>query len=186
MAKNKKIVFEIEFRRKRKWKGQSSIYSKKFNFMAGSTELYRIGKIGRDEKGRFYDYVIRITLAETNIEGTVSHDEFARLFGKARESFILEYLPEIAEMMGKAFLLQTRNASYDFRKNCRFGELMIIRLRILRIGDTSFEIGAEFINAQTKEVYAIGKQVIISTNLKGIPTKIPEKLRNTLLKYLAK
>lgn len=146
----------------------------------------RIGKISRDEKGVFYDYIVRITLAETNIEGTVSHDEFARLFGKTRELFILEYLPEIAAGMGKAFLLQTRSASYDFQKSCRFGELMIVRLRTLRVGDTSFEIGAEFINAQTKEIYATGKQVIVSTDLKGVPIKIPDHLRNILLKYLVK
>lgn len=88
--------------------------------------------------------------------------------------------------MGKTFLLQTRNASYDFQKNCRFGELMTVKLRTLRVGDTSFEIGAEFINAQTKETYATGKQVIISTDLKGIPMKIPDHLRNVLLEYLIK
>jgi acyl-CoA thioesterase FadM len=154
--------------------------------MSNSTEMGLIGKMGHNGKGAFYDYTVRITLTETNIEGTVSHDEFAKLFGKARELFILEYLPEIAAQIGKTFLLQTRNAYYDFQKNCRFGELMIVRLRVLRVGDTSFEIGAEFLNAQTKETYAIGKQVIISTDLKGIPMKIPDRLRNILLKYLVK
>jgi len=154
--------------------------------MSNSTEMGLIGKIGRDEKGAFYDYIIRITLTETNIEGTVSHDEFAKLFGKARELFILEYLPEIAGEMGKTFLLQTRSASYDFQKSFRFGELMIVRLRTLRIGNTSFEIGAEFINAQTKETYATGKQVIISTDLKGVPIKIPDYLRNILSGYSIK
>jgi len=154
--------------------------------MSNSPEIGLIGKIGRDEKGLFYDYIVRITLAETNIEGTVSHDEFGRLFGKARELFILEYLPEIAAEMGKTFLLQTRSASYDFRRNCRFGELMIVRLRTLRVGNTSFEIGAEFINAQTKEIYTTAKQVIISTDLKGVPMKIPDRLRNILLEYLIK
>jgi len=154
--------------------------------MTDSTEIGLIGKIGRDEKGAFYDYIVRITLAETNIEGTVSHDQFARLFGKTRELFILEYLPEIAAQMGKTFLLQTRNAYYDFQKNCCFGELMIVRLRTFRVGNTSFEIGAEFINAQTKEIYTTGKQVIISTDLKGIPMRIPDNLRNILLEYLVK
>jgi len=154
--------------------------------MSNSTEMGLIGKIGRDEKGAFYDYIIRITLTETNIEGTVSHDEFAKLFGKARELFILEYLPKIAVEMGKTFLLQTRCASYDFQKSFRFGELMIVRLRTLRIGNTSFEIGAEFINAQTKETYATGKQVIISTDLKGVPIKIPDYLRNILSGYSIK
>lgn len=38
--------------------------------MFNSTEIHRIGTIGRDDKGAFYGYIVRITLAETNIEGT--------------------------------------------------------------------------------------------------------------------
>jgi len=142
-----------------------------------------IGKIGKDEKGAFYDYSVRITMAETNIEGTVSHDEFARLFGKAREMFMLEYLPETFCEIGKTILLHTRSVSYDFQKNFRFGDLMIVRLRLLRIGNTSFEIGAEFINTQKNEIYATGKQVIVCTDLKGIPIKIPPYLHDALSKY---
>jgi len=142
------------------------------------------GKLGRDEKGGFYDYPIRITLTETNIEGTVSHDQYAKLFGKAREMFILEHIPKVAGSMGQTYFLQTRNASYDFRKNCRFGELMIVRLRVLRVGNSSFEIGAEFINAQAKDVYATGKQVIVCTDLKGSPIKIPDVLKTFLMDAL--
>jgi acyl-CoA thioesterase FadM len=142
-----------------------------------------IGKIGKDEKGAFYDYLVRITMTETNVEGTVSHDEFARLFGKAREMFMLEYLPETVREIGKTILLHTRSASYDFQKNFQFGDLMIIRLRLLRIGNTSFEIGAEFINTQTSEIYATGKQVIVCTDLRGITMKIPHYLRDALSKY---
>jgi len=142
-----------------------------------------IGKIGKDEKGAFYGYSVRITMAETNIEGTVSHDEFARLFGKAREMFMLEYLPETFCEIGKTILLHTRSASYDFQKNFRFGDLMIVKLRLLHIGNTSFEIGAEFINTQKNEIYATGKQVIVCTDLKDIPIKIPPYLHDALSKY---
>jgi len=143
-----------------------------------------LGKLGRDEKGGFYDYLVRITLTETNIEGTVSHDQYAKLFGKTREMFILEHIPKAALSMGRTYFLQTRSASYDFRKNCRFGELMIVRLRVLKVGNSSFEIGAEFINAQTKDLYATGKQVIVCTDLKGSPIKIPETLRSVLTEAL--
>lgn len=143
-----------------------------------------LGKLGRDEKGGFYDYPIRITLTETNVEGTVSHDQYARLFGKAREMFILENLPKAAVSMGQTYFLQTRSASYDFRKNCRFGELMIVRLRVLKVGNSSFEIGAEFINAQTNDIYATGKQVIVCTDLNGSPIKIPDILKTVLIDAL--
>jgi len=143
-----------------------------------------LGKLGRDEKGGFYDYLIRITLTETNVEGTVGHDQYAKLFGKAREMFILEHIPKAAGSMGQTYFLQTRNASYDFRKNCRFGELMTVRLRVLKVGNSSFEIGAEFIDTQTSDLYATGKQVIVCTDLKGSPIKIPEVLRTVLIEAL--
>ncbi|MDI6603488.1 MAG: thioesterase family protein [Patescibacteria group bacterium] len=143
-----------------------------------------IGKIGRDEKGLFYDYFVRITLEETNIEGTMSHDHYARLFGKARELFALEGIPEFTVDMGKTFLLQTCNASYEFKKNFHFGDIVITRVRILRVGNSSFELGAEFINARSKEICATGKQTIVYTDLKGTPLKIPDTLRVILLKAL--
>ena len=152
--------------------------------MPNLTNVSLIGKLGRDERGAFYDYVIRITLEETNIEGTVSHDRYARFFGKARELFILEHIPEAAAEMGRTHYLQTRSASYDFKKNCRFGEMMIVRLRVLRVGNSSFEIGAEFINAQTNDIYATGSHVIICTDLKGAPIKIPDRLRSILMDAL--
>ena len=156
------------------------------NFNSNTSEFSApiIGKVGRDERGLFYDYFVRITLEETNIEGTVSHDHYARLFGKARELFALEGIPEFTAEMGRTFLLQTCSASYDFKKNFHFGDIMVVRVRILRVGNSSFEIGAEFIYAQSKEICAIGKQAIVCTDLKGIPLKIPDALRAILLKAL--
>ena len=106
------------------------------NFQSNNKESVApiIGKVGRDEKGLFYDYFVRITLEETNIEGTVSHDHFARLFGKARELFALEGVPEFTAEMGRTFLLQTCSASYEFKKNFHFGDIIVVRVRILRIG----------------------------------------------------
>lgn len=155
-----------------------------FNPINSESDTPIIGKIGRDEKGLFYDYFVRITLEETNIEGTVSHDHFARLLGKARELFALEGIPEFTAEMGRTFLLQTCNASYEFKKNFHFGDIMIVRVRILRVGNSSFEVGAEFINARTKEICATGKQTLVYTDLKGVPLRIPEALRTILLKAL--
>jgi len=93
---------------------------------------------------------------------------------------MLEHVPKLIGEMGRTSLLQTRSASYDFKKNFHFGDTMITRLRVLRVGNSSFEIGAEFINAQTNETCATGKQVIVCTDLKGTPIEIPDSLRTIL------
>jgi len=143
-----------------------------------------IGRVGRDKKSLFYDYFVRITLEEINLEGTVSHNHYARFFGKTRELFALDHIPGFATDMGRVFLLQTCSATYDFKKNFRFGDMMLIRMRVLEVGNTSFDVGAEFINVQKQEVCATGKQTIIYTDLKGSPKKIPNKLRVVLMDTL--
>ncbi len=143
-------------------------------------DIPTIGRIDRDKQSLFYDYFVRITLEEINLEGTMSHNHYASFFGKARELFALDHIPGFAADMGRIFLLQTCNASYNFKKNFRFGDIMIVRMRVLKIGNTSFDLGAEFINPQKKEVFATGKQTIIYTDLKGTPEKIPNKLRTIL------
>lgn len=143
-----------------------------------------MGKVGRDKKGLFYDYFVRITLEEINLEGTVSHNHYARFFGKTRELFALDHIPGFATDMGRVFLLQTCNATYNFKKNFRFGDIMLIKMRVLEVGNTSFDLEAEFINVQKKEVCTTAKQTIIYTDLKGAPKKIPNKLRAVLMDTL--
>jgi len=153
--------------------------------MSDSKEMNLIDKVGRDEKGLLYDHFIRITFGETNIEGTVSHNFYATFFGKARELFAIDCLPGFTAEIGRLYFLQTVNASYDFKKNFRFGDIMIVRIRVLRVGNSSFDLGVEFINFRTKEICATGKQVIIYTDLKGSPVKIPDNLRAALMDALS-
>lgn len=160
---------------------------KNSNFHATPSEsiVPAIGQVGRDGKGLFYDYFVRITLEEINIEGTMSHSHYARFFGKTRELFGIDCLPGFTTDMGRVYFLQTCNASYEFKKNFHFGDTMIVKMRILRVGNSSFELGAEFIHAQTKGVYATGKQTIIYTDLKGTPIKVPDTLRAALVDALS-
>jgi acyl-CoA thioesterase FadM len=145
-----------------------------------------IGKLGVDEKGPYYEYLNLVTLTETNAEGTVSHDKFAQLFGKVRELAFLEAFPkESISDIGKTLLFHTRVASYDFKKSFRLGDQMLIRIRILKVGNSSFEMGAEFINYQTKEVYVEAKQVIVLTDIQGKPIEIPSNFKDFLLKSIA-
>jgi acyl-CoA thioesterase FadM len=144
------------------------------------TQMMPIGSVGQDKKGFFYDYPIKITLEETNLEGTVSHDQFARLFGKARELFGLERLPSLIDM-GRNYILHTYESHYKFRKNFYFGDTMITRIRVLSVKNSSFELGAEFINAQTGENHVTGKQIIACTKHNGNPIRIPDDLRKALV-----
>lgn len=136
--------------------------------------------IGQDKRGFFYDYPVRITFNELNIEGNVSHDKYASLFGKARELFGLECIPGFAKEIGRVYLLKTRNAIYNYKKDFHFGDKMIVRMRVLRRRMASFILRAEYINAETGEIYATGEQTIVYTDIQGNIKKMPESLRSLL------
>lgn len=126
-----------------------------------------------------YTHTVRATLWHTNVEGTVSHDVFAMLFGMVRELFAMKYIPNFAKEMGKKYLLETKSAQYEFRKNFFFGDIIKIVMWIGEVRPASFTLKAEFRN-EHNEVYATGEQKIVFANISGYPTKIPDRLKKIL------
>lgn len=144
-----------------------------------STGVKTLREPATKEKGIKYIHTVRATLWHTNIEGTVSHDVFATLFGMVRELFAMDYIPNFAKEMSRSYLLETRNAHYEFRKNFFFGDIIKTAMWVSEIKPASFVLKAEFCN-EHEEVYATGEQTIVFANLRGTPMKIPEELRKIL------
>ncbi len=124
-----------------------------------------------------YEQQFRITFAETNAEGNVSHYEYAKYFGIVRELFAIDFIPGFTKDAGHAYLLKTRNASYEYIKDFYFGDTMIIRLRVRELTHASLTLDADFIHAETGALHAQGSQQIVYTNLKGMPCRIPDNLK---------
>lgn len=128
-----------------------------------------------------YEYKTRVTFCLTNVEGNVSHDQYARLFGVARELFGLDFIPRFAEEAGSKYLLKTRSAAYEYIKDFFFGDVMKIRLFVSELTGASFTLAADYVHADTGEVHARGRQQIVYTDMTGRPRRIPDKLK-TLIK----
>jgi acyl-CoA thioesterase FadM len=127
-----------------------------------------------------YEHEVRVTYCLTNAEGNVDHDQYARLFAVTRELFGLDFIPRFKEEAGLLYLLKTRNASYEYRKDFVFGDVMKIRLWMKELTYASFALAAEFVNSLTDKVHATGQQQIVYTDLKGKPRRIPEDLRKLI------
>lgn len=147
-----------------------------------------IGGIGRDkaDDSLFYDYALKITFVELNPEGTVSHDKYATLFGKARELFALECFPVIIEQAGRDYFLHTRDAHYKYMKNFLFGDILLVRMRVSKVRKQIFQLKADFIHVTTDEIRAKGTQTIVCTDLEGNLIDIPDGLRKALFDTLPK
>jgi acyl-CoA thioesterase FadM len=132
------------------------------------------------------EFIDRITFCNTNAEGNVSHHEYARLFGVVRELWALEVFPDFKNNVGKAFLLKTSGASYEYIRDFVFGDLIRIKIRIKEWSAASFTIEASFEDHETGHIHATGQQKIVYTDIKGKPRRLPEGLTELLSYYSQK
>jgi YbgC/YbaW family acyl-CoA thioester hydrolase len=132
------------------------------------------------ENGFKYEYEVRVTFCHTNAEGNVNHFEYPKLFGVCRELFGLDFIPNFATEAGHKYLLKTRSASYDYKKDFFFGDIMRIQLWVREMTHATLTLDAEFINAATGEVHARGSQQIVYTDMTGKPRRIPEHLKELM------
>ncbi len=138
--------------------------------------------INGDSSGKLlkYEHQVRITFAETNAEGNVSHHEYAKIFGVVRELFALDFIPGFSTEAGREYLLKTRNASYEYEKDFYFGDTVTVRLWVREMSRASLTLEAEFVNAATGLVHARGRQQIVYTDMMGRPRRIPEEMASLI------
>jgi acyl-CoA thioesterase FadM len=127
-----------------------------------------------------YEHRLTVTFCHTNAEGNVSHDQYAKIFGIVRELFGLDFIPRFKEEAGRLYLLKTKNATYDYRRDFFFGDKMMIRMGVAEINGASFTLEAEFIHKGTGEVRATGRQQIVYTDMTGKPKRMPLELKALL------
>ncbi|MBN1829797.1 MAG: thioesterase family protein [Deltaproteobacteria bacterium] len=132
------------------------------------------------DKQYHYEHDVRVTFCMTNAEGNVNHHEYARLFGKVRELFALDCIPNFQVEAGREYLLKTRNASYDYHRDFYFGDVIRIRLRIEALNHASLVLAGIYVNTATGEVHARGRQEIVYTDMNGKPRRFPEEMRKLM------
>jgi acyl-CoA thioesterase FadM len=128
-----------------------------------------------------YEHKTVVTFGDTNAEGNMGHDRYASLFGKARELLALEFIPNFKNEAGKTFLLKTRSANYDYRRDFFFGDRISVRMTVTEVNHASFSLKAEFVNEETDAVHAVGEQLIAYADMNGKPVKLPKELKDLLL-----
>lgn len=131
-----------------------------------------------------YEQEFRITFADTNAEGNVSHYEYAKYFGIVRELFAMDCIPHFVEEAGKKYLLKTYSASYEYKRDFFFGDVMKICLRLGELTNSSLKLHADFINQKTGDIHASAAQEIVYADIKGIPRRIPAELMSLLKTFI--
>lgn len=128
-----------------------------------------------------YLFNTRVVFSFLSPEGNVSHIQYAKLFGDVRELFGLDVIPGFKEEAGKKYLLKTREASFDLRKDFFFGDTIQVQMSVIEVNGASFRLRADFVNPETGVVHASAMQLIVFANMEGRVARLPEKLKTLLI-----
>lgn len=124
---------------------------------------------------------MRIIFGYTNAEGNMSQVEYARPFGVVRELMGLKLIPGFEEEAESRYLLKTKNAFDNYRRDFRFGDTIRVRMGVAEVTEASFTMQAEFVNAVGGELHAVGRQQIVSSmrTLRTAPGGCRRSLRSS-------
>ena len=120
-----------------------------------------------------YKHSVRVNIGMTNRKGVVGHEQYAKIFGTARELFGLDRIPNFAQEAGKIYLLKTCEAQYKYFDNFVFGDVILAIVRVTQVNGASVYLQCVFVNKKTKKIHAVGEQLVAYTDMSGIPKRLP-------------
>ncbi|HLY10724.1 MAG TPA: thioesterase family protein [Planctomycetota bacterium] len=126
---------------------------------------------------------IRVRLPETDALGVVYHGYFLTYFDVARMDY-LRGLGLLEPFRTGESLNLVVHASADFRSPARFDDLLVVSVRVRRIGDSSVTFEFRVTQKADARLVAEGRSVhsfIDSTN--WAPTRVPDGFRAAVRGY---
>lgn len=126
---------------------------------------------------------IRVRLPETDAIGVVYHGYFLTYFDVARMDY-LRGLGLLEEFRRGESLNLVVHASADFRSPARFDDILVVSVRVRRIGDSSVTFDFRVTQKADGRLVAEGRSVHSFIDSKTwAPTRVPEAFRAAVRAY---
>ena len=130
-----------------------------------------------------FKYEVKIYYEDTDAGGVVYYANYLKFLERARSEAIYEMGFSNTELKKEfGVLIIVKSCNIDYKKSAIFEDKLSIISTIKEITKTSF-IMEQNIN-RDKELIASADIHLVSVNLDGKPTKIPEILKNKLNEYI--
>ena len=130
-----------------------------------------------------FKYEVKIYYEDTDAGGVVYYANYLKFLERARSEAIYEMGFSNTELKKEfGVLIIVKSCNIDYKKPAIFEDKLSIISTIKEITKTSF-IMEQNINRDT-ELIAYADIHLVSVNLDGRPTKIPEILKNKLSEYI--
>ena len=142
---------------------------------------------------RVFEYPVIVTIADTNMEGNVYWTNFCVWFGKARELFLIELLPQgvspLEFLMNQRLSIITCDVAMRFIKSAFFADRLVVKINTANFKGCSVDIISRIMKISngsdgSEELIATGRQKLAfcsSETKRFIP--ITEELKRVALQY---
>lgn len=125
----------------------------------------------------------RVYLTDTNAEGNTYFARYFEWQGMAREEFFRQVISDPKKFLQNVKVL-TLEASLEFKNETRMFDEVIIKIKPTNPKITTFDLKTTFINKNTKQLIAEGKQKLGFTDIKGNIIPIPDEFKEKGMDYL--
>jgi acyl-CoA thioester hydrolase len=134
--------------------------------------------------GATHLFPVRVYYADTDAGRVVYHARYLDFAERARTEMMRSIdTGKIYRTDGEGWLFVVRSAEIDYRKSAVLDDLLTVKTRLLRIGGASFGIEQQI--WRQEENVAVLKITLVCVKGAGVPTRIPEALREKLAGLLS-
>ncbi|ELK48944.1 acyl-CoA thioesterase [Bacillus sp. SB49] len=126
-----------------------------------------------------HEWEVTIRFCETDLLGHVNNSNYFIYMEDARVQFFSD-----CDLVGERWNFVLASATCDFLKQVHFGQTLLLRSRIVKIGSSSFHLEQEMVDKDTEETAAKGLSIVVQydfDNGKSLP--LSEAQRSNLEKY---
>lgn len=129
-----------------------------------------------------YEFRFRVPFGDVDMMGHVNNAKYLTYFETARTNLVTKAFGNFAKE--RTGLIIAR-AEIDYKSPAKWNDELIVRVRPISLGNSSFVYEYEIINEQSKKLVATGKSVQVAYDYaKGVSIPIPEPIKSLLAKEI--
>jgi len=123
---------------------------------------------------KIFEYKTTVTIGDTNALQNMYFLNFFKLQGIVRELWVKKHVKNSLRDMQNGLVLITKDARCNFYKDFYLYDDITVQLTFTKKSKTNTRLTFQFINRKTKEVHAMGAQIIVFADHNHKVIKIPE------------
>ena len=125
-----------------------------------------------------------VTLPDTDAAGILFFGNYFKLAHVIYEEFMTEIDYSLRYVLDEADnLILIVHSEADYKKSLYLGDKFQISLQVTKIGNSSFELSYTFADSNENIVASVKTVHVVVSKEKSKPTRIPETLKEKLLKF---